>query len=220
MSVRISGIKIDRVKIIDDNPIARKATALNLYDARFSPIEEPGPLGDLGAFIKTSIKTVDAIICDHRLTTHSYANFRGAEVVAKFYLKQKPAILSTAWSRADIVDLRYYRRYMPSVINSGELDPQTIMAGFRTCIQEIKGEFLPSRKPWRTLVRVVEADEKENVFNVELPGWDSNQVIKLPIDLVPVEFRSLTKEDYRFYAQVNIGADDQDDLFFDKLELS
>jgi hypothetical protein len=118
--------------------------------------------------------------------------------------------------------MRLYRRYIPSVISPGELDPEAIVEGFKRCVQEINGDFLPSRKPWRTLIRVVEVGSnlEDKVFYVVLPAWNSTEIIRLPFNLPPREFLEYVRVGSRFYAQVNIGAQDQNDLYFDKFELS
>jgi hypothetical protein len=220
MAVALSSTKIERVKIVDDNAGARRTIAFTVADANYKPVEELGPLMNLDDFIEASIRTVDAIVCDHRLTT--YARFSGAEAVARFYQRRFPALLCTAWSRADIDAMRCYRRYIPSVINPRDLDPQAIVEGFKHCVQEINGNFLPSRRPWRTLVRVVEvdSDSSDKTFCVVLPAWNSSEIIRLPLNLLPAELCSHIQVGNRFFAQVNIGAYDQNDLYFDGFDFS
>ena len=210
-------VAISRVKIVDDNSLARRALALTLAEVNLEPIDEPGPLLNLDEFIKASIASVDAVICDHRLTT--YARFSGAKAVAMFYQQKFPALLCTAWSVADIDAMRIYRRFIPVVISSGDANPETILEGFKLCKKELTGEFSSFRKPWRTLIRVVELDiESKNLF-VVIPPWNSAEVIRLPLELIPNALLEKLKPDFRFHAQVNIGSENQNDLYFVNFEM-
>src|SRR5574341_1473652 len=219
MAIVLDGKRIARIKIIDDNAHARKALAFSVADANCEPIEEPGPIRNLDEFIRQSINVADAVLCDHRLTT--YARFSGAEAVASFYKVRFPAVLCTAYSRADIDAMRRYRRHIPAVIGANDVSPEAIVDGFKRCVQEFNGEYLPSRRPWRTLVSVVEVDKEsaDNKLFVIISAWNSAEVVRLLFDLVPPELRLHIQVGARFYAQVNIGAEDQNDLYFDQFEI-
>jgi hypothetical protein len=204
------------VKIVDDNALARRSLALTLADVNWEPIDEPGPLLSLDDFVSSSIASVDAVICDHRLTT--YARFSGAEAVAKFYIEKFPAILCTAWSRADIDAMRPYRRFIPVVLGTNNANPETIIESFRICKRELTGEFSTIRKPWRTLIRVAEVDEETNIVFVVIPAWNSAEIIRLTKELFPNQIQSKLRPDFRFHSQVNLGSEDQNDLYFDLFE--
>lgn len=209
-------LPISRVKIVDDNALARRSLSLTLSDVNWEPIDEPGPLLSLDDFVSSSMASVDAVICDHRLTT--YARFSGAEAVAKFYIEKFPAILCTAWSRADIDAMRPYRRFIPVVLSTSDANPDTLIEGFRICSKELKGEFSAVRKPWRTLIRVIEVNEESNAIFVVIPAWNSAEIIRLTKELLPGQIQENLRPDFRFHAQVNLGSEDQNDLYFDQFE--
>jgi hypothetical protein len=217
MMMHLEDLAISRVKIVDDNALARRSLALTLADVRWEPVDEPGPLRNLDEFVNASITSVDAVICDHRLTT--YARFSGAEAVAKFYQRRFPAILCTAWSRADIDAMRPYRRFIPVVIGTGDANPEVILEGFRLCKKELAGEFSSTRKPWRALIRVVDLDLETKSLYVVIPSWNSTEVIRLPLELIPDASQAKLSPGFRFHAQVNIGSEDQNDLYFEDFEL-
>lgn len=219
MSVVIAGRRIQKVRIVEDDPHTRASLAETVTDAKFEPVLEEGPLPDLKDFTKSAIRDTDAFIFDHYLKKKQYAPFDGAEAVAFLY-KKSPSLLCTTWGKAVIDTMRVYRRRIPVLIRSDDLDLDTITVGFEYCIREFNGNFSPSRRPWRTLVRIEEVDEemKPPMFFVVLPGWYSSDKIRLPLDLIPPDLRKKIKPGVRFHTQVNKGAENQDDLYFDNFE--
>ena len=220
MALTLAGNTITRVKIVDDKPDVRKIMAINVRDAELEPVLEDGPLPPLEEFISTSITNTDAAICDHRLNPGRYARFNGAEAVARFYEHRWPALLCTTWSPADIDAMRRYLRKIPVLIHTDELNPDAIAEGLEYCIRELNNEFLPSRRPWRTLVRVEEVDKEmaPPMFFVVLSGWHSSDKIRLPLNIMPSELQSRIKPGVRLHAQVNKGAESQDNLYFESFE--
>lgn len=79
-------------------------------------------------------------------------------------------------------------------------------------------DVAPNRKMWRTLVRVVEVNNKRGCFYVVVPGWDIRDIIRLDLDSVPDELRMRIKPDKRLYAWVNTGAENAEDLSFERWE--
>ena len=59
---------------------------------------------------------------------------------------------------------------------------------------------------------------KPALFYVAIPGWDSKEIIRLPLDLVPYRRRRLIEPGFRFFASVNKGAEQPEALFFTKFE--
>ncbi len=221
MAVKIGNRSIQKVKIFDDDPRARAMVALSVSDAKLEPIQEPGPLTDLAQFAGQAALTADAAILDHKLKlVGKYSSFDGAEAVSHLYMAQFPAVLCTSWGKAEIDAMRCYRRKIPSLISIEDLDPEAIIAGWERCIQEFSGDFSPVRRPWRALVRVEDVNNAPGyrMFYVVIPGWTSSEKVRLPLDLIPPERQSRIQPGTRFYAEVNIGADNQDELYFENLE--
>jgi hypothetical protein len=210
---------IKRVTIVEDDPCNRRSLAEIVADAKFVPVPEDGPLCDLKSFTKGAMRNTDAFIFDHHLKQSQYAPFDGAEAVASLY-KKSPSLLCTTWGKAYIDAIRVYRRKIPILIRTDDLNPDTIAIGFEYCIREFESDFSPSRRPWRTLVRVEDVDEqlRPPIFYVVLPGWYSSDKISLPLYLIPSGLRQNIKQGVRFHAQVNKGAENQEDLYFDNFE--
>jgi len=178
MALNIVGQSISRVKVVDDDPAARKAMAFTIADGEFQPVPEDGPLPALPKFVAEAKESVDAVVCDHRLKGR-YARFNGAEAVAELYKVACPSVLCTRWSVADIDAIRRYIPYIPALISSDDVNPETIAAGLARCINEFKKEPVPTRKVWRTLIRVesVERSLKPPLFYVAISGWDSKEIV-------------------------------------------
>lgn len=220
MALRILGQDISRVKVVDDDATAREAMAFTITDAGLQALPDTGPLPLLRRFVASAKKNVDAVISDHRLQKGRYARFNGAEAVAELYSVRCPAVLCTRWSSADIDAIRKYMPRIPSLISIDETNPETIANGFARCISEFKNDPVPTRKSWRTLLRVesVTTTSKPALFYVAITGWDSREIIRLPLDLIPYRRRKSIKPGFRFFANVNKGAEQAEALFFNCFE--
>jgi hypothetical protein len=219
MARRLLGQEISMVQIVDDDASARKAMVFTVNDADFEGLPEEGPLPNLDAFVQGVRRGADAIVCDHRMKGQ-YAAFNGAEAVARLYKVSYPAILCTRWTKADIDAMRQYIRYIPSLISADEVSPDSIAAGFLQCIREFKNDPVPSRKPWRTLIHVESVESQLNpaLFYISIPGWDSKEIVRLPLDLIPAQHRAKVQPGARFFAETNKGTERAERLFFSDFE--
>ncbi len=210
---------IQKVQIIDDDPHAREAYKYTIEDLGLVPISVDGPLTDLSKFVDYLKIDGESVICDHHLSKKNYASFNGAETVAQLYQNGIPAVLHTRYE--DVIDeIRGYRRYIPVLLNPDELDPDTLEQGFKQCIGEFNDEYLPSRRPWRTLVRIEDIDEERELLHIIIPGWDPKSVIRLLFKDIPSKFRTCISQQPRFYAKVNIGAEEHTELYLEDWELA
>ncbi len=207
-----------RIAVIDDDPDMRDSTCEALEDAHFIAKPLLGPFANADAIAAAVLREADAVVCDHKLNIQDYANCLGAQAVAKIYIVKRPAILVTRWSAADMDHIRLYRRWVPVLLTPSEADPDELTRGFEQCREEHEGRFRPTRKSWRALVRVDSVDEKREIAFVVVPGWNPDEVVRFPISMVPPELRNHVKADKRFFAQVNEGAENQADLYFEGFE--
>ncbi len=218
MAPKIGNMKIAKVSIIDDNENAGHSMELSVADAHFNPAFEPGPLPDLSAFIKRTMLSTDAAICDHRLRLGMYAMFDGADAVAEFYTLKFPALLCTNFGQDEIDAIRLLRRKIPVVLSPAETDPTCIVEAFAICIDEFNDKYRASRKPWRTLLRIEDYDVRREMLYVVLPGWNSTELLRVPLKMIPSQHRSGILPGMRLGVQTNLGAESQYDLYFDQFE--
>lgn len=167
--------------------------------------------------LESSLKEIhakaDAIICDYHLRIRSYSPFDGDQLVALSNIGRFPALLCTTYDDADITLLRSKRRFIPILLRPSTYNPDTIVRGFERCLKESAGKYNPSRKPWRTLVRITQVDESGEYFYIVVPGWNADQKIRIYFADLPPLLSGKIETDMRFYAQVNIGADSADELY-------
>lgn len=220
MTLLVCGREIARVSIVDDDPEARQGYEYPIEDLDLTPVPELGPLSNLEEFVAQTAARTDAAICDHHLRKRNYAPFNGAEAVAAWYKRGFPALLCTRYETAEIEEIRRYMRWIPVMMKPDELHPGSMEAGFKQCIAEMQGEFLPNRRPWRTLVRIddVVADGPKRWFGVILPAWGLNEVVRIWFDDLPLDLQSKIQPDIRLHAQVNLGAETPEELYFTNWE--
>ncbi len=218
MALQVAGKTIKRITIVDDDPGARESYEYILEDLHVQSVKETGPLDDMGKFLKRMMKQSNALLCDYHLKKKPYAVFDGDELVEQCYKARFPAILCTSYTDYDLTLMRSRRRFVPTLLKPNNLDPGAIVNAFERCIKEFKGEFLPSRKPWRTLVRVEEVEFDEKYFYAVVPGWNPRKKIRLYFDDLPQEMQHLIRPGKRFHAQVNVGAKSEEELYFDAWE--
>jgi hypothetical protein len=221
MPITIAARPINRISIIDDQAPVRESYELSVEDLGVESLSETGPLEQLPVCVKAVSERADAAICDYNLKVRDYSSFNGAELVAAFYKVHFPAVLCTKWHTASIDEMRPYRRFIPSLVDPAKLDPSSIMFGIEACIREFGGEFLTVRRPWRTLIRIEDirkVDYGPVFLYVVVPAWNSNEVVRLPSEIVPADILEKLGPGSRLHAKVNLGANGNEELFFEEWE--
>lgn len=210
---------IQTILVVDDNAHVRESFKYQVIAADRVPMAETGPrLGDLGSYLSRSF-TADAAISDHHLTPAGYASFNGAELVAAWYRRGIPGVLCTRYERVQAEVIRPHRRWIPSLLTPDQLNPDSMLEGLGLALGEIRGTFVPARRPWRAQVHFLEADEDQaSAYFIEIPGWEGTEVLRIRADDVPAKLRPHLAPGLRCFAMVNLGAEDVDDLFVTEWE--
>ena len=218
--------ELKRVALVDDDPTAADMLSVLLEDAGYEAIGvEPLTESIDGAIAQIS-KVASAAICDHRLSPRWRTCFSGAELVAQLYENAFPAVLISQYLMVDQdLSIRKYRSKIPILLARDEVGPEQLSDAIRICTDEIDGQRLPHRKAWRTLVRVVAKDTEggEDVLDAIVPGWRPNEAVRFPAELLGRCTNVLPKGrndrlELRFFARVNIGAENARDLYFEGFE--
>ena len=213
--MRLQNRTIERALIIDDDPNARESYDYAIEELDLQPHHVQGPLRDISSFIDT-VQPSDVLVCDYHLKRHTYADYDGDQLLARCYREGIPGVLCTTFTDAAI--RRDYLRYIPGLIKTGSPEPDELVNAWDRCLRELDGEFEPSRRPWRTLVRVDEVDEQRGLVYVIVPPWHVRQKIRVDVESMPPEVQQLVQPDRRFHALVNTGTESYEDLFFDRWE--
>ncbi len=206
---------IERILIVDDDSSAREGFGYPLEELGITPVPEPGPITDLQRFVEEVPGRAQAVLCDYRLKTDGrYSSVNGDELVAACYRRRIPGLLCTQYSD---VFVEVNRRFIPVLLTTSSPTPEVIDAALRRCQDELAGSVHPARRPWRTLVRVHDAEEAD-YCHVVVPVWDPHKKIRLYYQDVPEEVRQRVKAGARLHAKVNVGADSFEEIYFDEWE--
>ncbi len=216
---------IDRVLVVDDQPDAREGHTWLLEDAHFEPVLEPGPLdSDPRAYTRRVVEQmqVEAALCDERLGVRGgYASYFGSALIKAFYQHRFPAVLCTRYEDAAINDIRPFRRWIPVLLTPDELneDAEVFGRACAECVYELDVGFRENRKPWRAQLLVADEDEKREHFWFQVPAWEHNALIRMRANDLPREIVAELHTESRLFAQINLGAERTEDLYFYEWEL-
>lgn len=202
--------EVSSVLIVDDEDEARRSYSWLIADLELDPrrVDAPDP-PSLRAFADRIPELADAVLCDHHLRKHNYAQFNGAELVSLLY-ESVPAVLCTRWEERDIDEIRPYLDRIPVLLR--RTDEDSLRRGLESCAREYAEGRPPSRRPWKTQVHVQEV-EGDTVY-VNLPGWTSLHVFGLRRAALPSHVDAVLTDDLRLYAEVNLGAEAPEDVYF------
>ena len=84
-------------------------------------------------------------------------------------------------------------------------------------MNEFDNVYMKERKPQRVLLRIEDVDV--SFVYVIVPSWDPNTGLKLPRSIFPAHFGRI-EPGMRLFAEVNIGASNNEDLYFDRFEIA
>lgn len=219
-----------QVAVIDDDADYALSTAGIVEEASLIPtiISEAEAGFQCPHQLLDFVQAIDcaAVICDHRLKPKGLASFSGAEFVANAFDNSLPAVLLSTFATVDSdTTIKLHRARIPSLIAREDLDPHKIMDGLQRSESELAGNVTPERRPWRTLVRIesvskqVEAPAADAIVHT----WKPHQAVRFP--LMVIEEQSIRQYlmdndswPVRLFAEVNVGCDEANDLFFRKFE--
>ena len=212
--MRINNREIQRVLIIDDDPAARDGYSYPVEDLELEPIKVTDPFETTESFI-ANIRDTDVVACDYHLRKHRYAPCDGDVLAAECFKAGIPGMLCTSYTDVAATIRRDCLRYIPALLTSNSPEPDSLVEAWKECLNEMSGRFRPTRRPWRTLVRIAEIDFDRACFYVVVPSWDIHKKIRIDNEGVPASIRNCLKPDGRLHAQVNIGAESYEELFFE-----
>jgi hypothetical protein len=211
---------IKRVAVVNDTASAREEMADKIFEAGLEPIILSSRLSSIDKCIATVTSQADAAILEHHLKSGHYANFMGAEAIARLYRQHFPSLLVTAWADADIDNIRLFRRYIPVLVKTDHADSEIITQGFKQCLNEFENHYSPDRKPWRTLIRIEDIDRVRAMVYALVPGWDPRNIVKFPLSLIAENLQPNLETETHLFAKVNIGAAHHNELYFTEFEVA
>ena len=221
-----------RVVVVDDVRFSAEMAADIAEEAGLVPViisDGDGPFEELAQLLgKIQASGCSAAICDHRLSQTQFAQFNGAELVAELYKEKIPGILISTFSAIDSdTSIRLHRPNIPSVIGRPELEPDQILSGLHRCEDELEGRIASDRQPRRTLVRVVgiSLESEIEVVDAIIHTWDPYHAVRFPLTAIENHeikqtLRQKFSSELRLFAEVNIGCQQDNELFFKAFEFA
>lgn len=215
----VATVQLRHVAVVDDNRDYRDELCKELSDFQFRGHPLEGTYRTVSELVNEAQRVAKAGLFDYKLSQGNYASFNGAEAAREAYSRQFPTVLITRYARVDLNDIRRFRRWIPYLLQQDQLQRDALDTGFQRCLREFRGDFDPSRKPWKELVRVQEvfASEQPATFDVVVPAWSYHQIIRLNLSDVPRRLRPQIEPGFRFLALVNTGSEDPDELYVDMI---
>lgn len=214
---------IQKIAIVDDDKSEAEMAGWEVKEAGFEPFIVDGQFQKLEELSQIILSEAQGALCDHRLAHFGFANFLGAKLVAHLYDLKIPAILITQYADIDKgVSIRNWRDKIPVLLNRDEADASSITHGLEDCLKELHGQLPNSRKPYRVLLRIKDVGTESNlrVIDAIIPSWNPLKAVRFPASLIPEDLQTYINVGARFVAQVNIGTEKSEDLYFKDFELA
>ena len=218
--------------MVDDVDYSAEVIAGIAEEAGFTPVVisgDSGPFETIDSLVmELRERGCRAAICDHRLVKTQFASFTGAELVARLYQEQFPSVLLSTFSSIDSdTSIKLHRAYIPTVMNRGDADPDSLIRGLRRCEAELDGTVAPERRATRVLVRVlgVSVESELPVADAIMHSWNPDHAVRFPVELVKdSDIRHMLHSDFsgelRLFAEVNIGCSEDNELYMHSFELA
>lgn len=217
MSLQLVLPRASRITVIDDDEEARKGLEYTLRDFEFEPIIVKGRFGNRLPELIAEIETHHSafVICDNRLQPGNLAQFYGVSVVKNLVARQLPAMLLTVYGSSDRLMLRSSRFDVPLVVDRGAFVPERLGEYYEICRREIVADPVDERKPHRSLIRVdnIQMGTHGQIDGV-ISAWRPDHAVPIPLDCIAEDLHSLMTVGTYLLGDVNIGAHDEDDLYF------
>ncbi len=229
MPIAVADRSISRIRLIDDEPAVRSSYRYGVedLDEDLDASEISGPIHSISSLLSGMSCDFDAVICDYNLRMKKYSSVDGDQVVKALYQANIAAVLCTRFDDHLPWPIRQKRRYIPRVLHPNKLESGALLESLRVCVDEFRGVFLPTRKPFRGLVRVeggdVSRDRRCVHANLVVPSWDQQLISYVVDESFGVIFERVLESveagvETHFFAQLNLGAEAVDDLFIDGVE--
>lgn len=209
-----------RVTVIDDDELGRDDLIDQLRDQHFEP---QAVIGAFGTDIDRLLAEVRSqrpafVICDHKLQPKGLAAFFGLDVVRRLVAARCPAMLVTMYQSPDRMALRAARHEVPVILGRDAFDPEAVAQYAEICRREIANDPVDVRRPHRTLIRVDFVDGDSGSIDAVIPAWRPEHAVRIPPACLSEAVRTAVKPGNFLLGDVNIGARDEDDLFFKNLD--
>jgi len=206
-----------RVTVIDDDEDGCEDIMDVLRDFNFEPSTITGSYDDRVGDMVQAIEAQNPsfVICDNRLQARQMAQFYGVAVVKELVSRSRPAMLLTTYGSPDRLVLRRSRFDVPVIVHRDAFEPKRLGEYFDVCWREINHDPVDARRPHRSLIRIDNiTDDPVRQIDAVVPGWRPEHAVPIPIECIAPHLRDKISAGTYLLGDVNIGAKDEDELFF------
>lgn len=210
-----------RVTVIDDDDEGREEIMDMLQDFHFRPQAVIGTFDDRLDDLVAEIEAQDPsfVICDNRLNPRQMAQFYGTSVVEALAARRRPAMLLTTYASPDRLQLRKSRFEVPVIVHRDAFDAERLAHYFEVSWREINDDPVDSRRPHRSLIRVEAVGGGPAVqVDAVVPAWRADYAVPIPIECFAEQVRARLAAGAYLLGDVNIGAVDEEELFFHNID--
>ena len=211
------------IAIIDDEQTALEASIYDVEEMGKSTYVLKGRYSSPDDVLTEIRGKAEAVLCDHRLGHGAAADFDGASLAAFLYSRKVPAVLMTQFYEIDRdVSIRRWRRNIPSLVSKKVINSDSLIESFTFCCAELAGTIVAKRRAHAALFEILSrtSESGEDVVDIILPAWNSKQAIRIPVSLfADIPSERITVGTW-FTAAVNIGAEKDEDLFFETIGIA
>lgn len=206
------------VAIIEDDETERYLLSEQMRDWGYQPeVFEGGYKNVKDLLHEVAARKSEFVICDNHLQQAGYAGFFGADAVVALYKERIPSILVTQHQDSDDLRLKKWRPWLPVVLDKDDIDQKKVALAFEKCIAEVKNfEPAEDRRSYRVLVDVDAVRDNEIIAFVD--AWKPHTSVSIPRQLI-AHLGQISEGTFLF-AEVNIGATQRRELFFNNFELA
>jgi CheY-like chemotaxis protein len=206
-----------RVTVIDDDEDGCEEIMDILRDFDLEPSAITGSFDDR---VYDMVHAIEAqgpsfVICDNRLSARQMAQFNGVAVVKELVSRNHPAMLLTTYGSPDRLVLRKSRYDVPVIVHRDTFEPKRLGDYFDVCWREINRNPVDERRPHRSLIRIDSIGEKPMLqIDAVVPAWRPDHAVPIPIECIAESLRDKISAGTYLLGDVNIGAKEEDELFF------
>lgn len=214
-----------RLSLVDDEDDVVAGLERRLTKRGFDVERVIPPTPSLEDTVAEVMRVSDAALCDHHLRGGHKVNFSGAELVAALTERDFPAVLFTGVLPAERYAIRRNMSRIPAFLarDEGGLGNERVLSALAESVAEVRDGRRPARRRGRRTPMTIVGSRvsgSEHLVEVVVSGWSGRDAIEIPAELLAEPWSSAPHDAVgrTFFATVNIGENDADQLFFDDFE--
>lgn len=216
------------VAVLDDDADQAKVVKLQLQDVGVETvIASLDEVSTLDRAIEWINGNAQAVICDVQLNhLHSGISYNGAELMSSLVGDYKiPGVLTTGFKDDVGMWVRPHRYRIPVLVSRDETEePEVLVDGVKICQTEIDHGRAADRETYRVPLYIEKAGITDVgvALDARVGGWSRKASMRFPASMLHVQYndldaaRAITGQ--VFFALVNLGTEDETDLFFEDPE--